>query len=101
MTQTLHDFLYTIGLYPWDYPLVSKLETEFIDGERKEITDQFIPYENLLKEDSMNEITSFLNSAEEKLQRGENFKIDRIQIATYAVTINPFTDKLQLFMRDV
>ena len=101
MTQTLHDFIYTLGLSPEDYPLASNLEAEFIDGERKEIIDQFSPYENILKGDSMNEMVSFLNSVEQKLQKGENVKIDRIQISKYAITLNPFTSKLQLFMRDV
>ena len=101
MARELHDFLYTVGLYPWNYPLTSKLQTTFIDGQRNEAEEDFIPYENLLKEDSFQHLTTFLDSVEKKLENGEEVKIDRIQISKYAITFNPFTPQLQLFMRDV
>lgn len=101
MAQKLHWFLQSLGIYSWNFPKVSELKTTFIDGSRKEIQGNFVPYENLLKEDSMENLKAFLASVEEKLERGEKVKFDRIQISTYAITFNPFTPQLQLFMRDV
>lgn len=101
MARELHDFLYTVGLYPWDYPLTSKLQTTFIDGQRKEAEEAFIPYENLLKDDSFQNLITFLDSVEKKLENGVNVEINCIQISNFAVTFNPFTPQLQLFMRDV
>ena len=101
MARSLRDFLYTVGISPLDYPLVSKLQSTFIDGQKKEITDEFKPFENVLKADSLENLNIFLSSIEEQLKEGEKVKFDRIQISTYAITFNPFTPQLQLFMRDV
>lgn len=101
MAQKLRWFLFSLGVYSWDYPNVAELETTFIDGSRKEITETFIPYENLLKEDSMENLMSFLTSVEERFERGEKVNFNCIQVSKYAVTFNPFSPELQLFMRDV
>ena len=101
MAQNLRWFLSSIGLPSWDYHNVAEIEATFINGEREEIEGNFIPYENLLKKDSHRDLTAFLNSVENKLQKGEKVECDCIQVSTYAITINPFTPQLQLFMRDV
>lgn len=101
MTQNLRWFLYSVGVNAWEYPNASELKTIFINGEREEIDGNFVPYENLLKEDCLNSFKAFLNSIEEKLLEERTVKINCIQVSNYAVTINPFTPKLKLFMRDV
>ena len=97
----LKGFLYAVGIDASEYPLTSQLKTSFIDGSKKPITDVFNPYDCILKEDSIKAFVEFINSTEKKLSNGESINIDSIQIATYSITVNPFTPHLQLFMRDV
>ena len=101
MAQKLRWFLFSLGIYSWDYPNVAELETTFIDGSKKEIDGNFIPYENLIKNDSMENLKTFLSSTEKRLEKGEKVEFNCIQVSTYSVTFNPFTPQLQLFMRDV
>lgn len=98
--RQLKGFIEAMGFDYSNYPLTSKVKVPFIDGNRNKYTSRFRPNSIRLTPKDTETFKKFLQESEEMLSTGQD-PIERILIAHYIISINPFTEKLRLFMRDV
>ena len=101
MARQMKGFIEAVGVDSNEYPLTSQMKVDFIDGNRHKYRKRFKPFSCTLTTRSAHDFEVFLQKTEDSLNNGQTVEIEQIQIARYSVSVNPFTRKLKLFMRDV